>query len=72
MKAVGKPLLSDARQGIYTLPIIYSLNSPYRDQTIKAIEIIDKDGGKYLLDTVLESGSPREGKGLANKYIKKL
>jgi len=70
-KAVGKPLLSDARQGIYTLPIIYSLNSPYRDQTIKAIEIIDKDGGKYLLDTVLESGSLERAKGLANKYIKK-
>lgn len=70
-KTVGKPLLSDAKQGVYTLPIIYSLNSSYREQTLKAIEMIDEDGGKYLLDSVIESGSLEKAKGLADKYIKK-
>jgi len=70
-KTVGKPLLSDAKQGIFTLPIIYSLNSPYKEKTIKAIDMIEEDGGESLLKCVIESGGLDRTKGLARKFIKK-
>lgn len=70
-KTVGKPLLSDAKQGIYTLPILYSLQGPYKEKTIKAIEMIDTDGGESLLKCVTNSGGLDRTKGLARKYINK-
>ncbi|MGI5998323.1 MAG: polyprenyl synthetase family protein [Lutispora sp.] len=70
-KTVGKPLLSDAKQGIFTLPIIYSLNSSYREETIKAIEMIKDDGGERLMHCVINSGGLERTKGLARKFIKK-
>jgi len=70
-KTVGKPLLSDAKQGVFTLPIIYSLNSSYKERTIEAIDMIDRDGGDSLLKCVIESGGLERTKELANKFIKK-
>lgn len=70
-KTVGKPLLSDAKQGIFTLPVIYSLQSSYKEQTIRAIEDIDNDGGESLLECVTKSGGLGRTKGLARKYINK-
>lgn len=70
-KTVGKPLLSDAKQGIFTLPIIYSLNSSYKEKTIKAIDMIEKDGGESLLKCVIDSGGLDRTKNLARKFIKK-
>jgi len=68
-KTVGKPLLSDAKQGIFTLPIIYSLQSSYKGPTVKAIEAIEEDGGESLLECVKVSGGLDRTKGLAMKYI---
>lgn len=70
-KTVGKPLLSDAKQGIFTLPIIYSLNSSYKEKTMKAIDMIEEDGGENLLKCVIESGGLERTKNLARKFIKK-
>ncbi|HPO76125.1 MAG TPA: polyprenyl synthetase family protein [Thermoclostridium caenicola] len=70
-KTVGKPLLSDAKQGIYTLPVIYSLQGSYKEETMKAIEMIDEDSGESLLECVIKSGGLERTKGLARKFIKK-
>jgi len=70
-KTVGKPLLSDAKQGIFTLPIIYSLQSSYKGPTVKAIEAIEEDGGESLLECVKVSGGLDRTKGLAMKYIRR-
>ena len=70
-KTVGKPLLSDAKQGIFTLPIIYSLQGSYKEETIKAIERIERDNGESLLNCVVKSGGLDRTKRLGIKFINK-
>lgn len=70
-KTMGKPLLNDARQGIYTLPVIYALNSFYKEETIKALDMVELDSGVSLLNCVKKSGGLDRTKGLARKYINK-
>jgi heptaprenyl diphosphate synthase len=68
---VGKPLLSDAVQGVYTLPIIYALRSEYRESALKALEAIHINNGASLKRDLEESKAIERSKGLAEKYIKK-
>ena len=68
---VGKPLLSDAAQGVYTLPIIYALRSDYREQVLEALGRIDKDNGSSLHTLLDTSKAIEESKNLAEKYIRK-
>ena len=68
---VGKPLLSDAVQGVYTLPIIYALRSEYRQQALSALENMDIDNGAALNLVLAESKAIERSKGLAEKYISK-
>ncbi|KUO77297.1 MAG: hypothetical protein APF77_19340 [Clostridia bacterium BRH_c25] len=68
---VGKPLLSDAAQGVYTLPIIYALRSEYRKQVLEALSRIRKDNGLSLYAVLDASKSIERSKNLAEKYISK-
>lgn len=68
---VGKPLLSDAVQGVYTLPIIYALRSEYREQVLEALSRLHKDGGTTLYQVLDASGAVERSKSLAEKYIGK-
>ena len=68
---VGKPLLSDAAQGVYTLPIIYALRSDYREQVLKALSRMHKDNGLSLYALLDTSKAIERSKNLAEKYIRK-
>ncbi len=68
---VGKPLLSDAAQGVYTLPIIYALRSEYRDRTLEALARMKKDNGSSLFEVLEASKAIERSKNLAEKYIRK-
>jgi heptaprenyl diphosphate synthase len=68
---VGKPLLSDAIQGVYTLPIIYALGSDYRKQVLESLGRIHKDNGSSLYAILDSSKAIDRSKALAEKYIRK-
>ncbi|HYE80993.1 MAG TPA: polyprenyl synthetase family protein [Clostridia bacterium] len=68
---VGKPLLSDAVQGVYTLPIIYALRSEYREQVMEALSRMHKDKGQSLYEVLNASKAIERSKNLAEKYIHK-
>jgi heptaprenyl diphosphate synthase len=68
---VGKPLLNDAAQGVYTLPIIYALRSEYRKQVLEALSRIHKDNGLSLYTVMDASKAIERSKNLAEKYISK-
>ena len=68
---VGKPLLSDAAQGVYTLPIIYALRSDYREQVLEALSRMHKDNGSSLYALLDTSKAIERSKNLAEKYIRK-
>ena len=68
---VGKPLLNDAAQGVYTLPIIYALRSEYRKQVLEALSRIHKDNGLSLYAVLDASKAIERSKNLAEKYISK-
>ncbi len=68
---VGKPLLSDAAQGVYTLPVIYALRSEYRKQVLEALNRINKDNGLSLYAVLDASKGIEKSKSLAERYISK-
>lgn len=68
---VGKPLLNDAAQGVYTLPIIYALRSEYRKQVLEALGRLHKDNGMSLYAFLDASDAIERSKRLAEKYIQK-
>lgn len=68
---VGKPLLSDAAQGVYTLPVIYALRSEYRKQVMEALNRINKDNGLSLYAVLEASKGIEMAKSLAERYIRK-
>ena len=68
---VGKPLFSDAAQGVYTLPIIYALRSEHRRQVLEALSRIHKDNGLSLYAALDDSKAIERSKNLAEKYIRK-
>lgn len=71
---VGKPLLADFANGVFTLPIIYTArDSTYRE---KLQEIVDRDEYsreelKYVQSLVYESGGMDYSQNLAQRYIDK-
>jgi heptaprenyl diphosphate synthase len=68
---VGKTLLNDAAQGVYTLPIIYALRSEYRKQVLEGLNRIHKDNGASLYEVLDASKAIERSKNLAEKYITK-
>jgi len=68
---VGKPLFSDAAQGVYTLPVLYALRSGYRMQVLEALDKIPQDGGETLYSILEESKAIERAKNIAGRYIGK-
>ena len=68
---VGKPLLSDAAQGIYTLPVLYALHSEYREEAIKAINKTQEEKGANLYEVLDASKAIERSKNIAEKFIGK-
>ncbi|HWR61796.1 MAG TPA: polyprenyl synthetase family protein [Clostridia bacterium] len=68
---VGKPLLSDAVQGVYTLPIIYAIRSDYGKQVLEALGRLHRDNGQSLHALLDGSKAIERAKNLAEKYIQK-
>ncbi|NLI59897.1 MAG: polyprenyl synthetase family protein [Clostridiales bacterium] len=74
VQVVGKPLLADFANGVFTLPIIYMVGNPkYRN---KLKEIVDE--GQFTRDElesvqrwVHEEGALDKSKELADRFIKK-
>ncbi len=68
---VGKPLFSDALQGVYTLPVIYALRSKQRKSALDAIERLPDDKGEMLRQVLVETQSLERAQKIAEKYIDK-
>lgn len=68
---VGKPLFSDAIQGVYTLPVLYALRSAYRKQTIEALDKIPEDEGASFFEVLESSKAIEWSKKIAERYILK-
>ena len=68
---VGKPLLRDADQGIYTLPVLYALHSEYREEAIKAINKTQEEKGANLYEVLDASKAIERSKNIAEKFIGK-
>ena len=72
-KAMGKPVLADIHQGIYSLPIIYAMQKEacqmrfYLDKK----EQISEQELEAVLDLIRESGALEDAKMLAKKYTDK-
>lgn len=64
---LGKPVLEDIGEGIYTAPVLYALK---REPEI-AQEIIDAEAFEKMIALVYESGALAETKKLAESYTKK-
>lgn len=73
-RVLGKPVGSDLRQGIITLPVIYAeKNSEHRDVLIKIISHQDKGEGEVLeaIELVKESGGIDYAFSISRKYLEK-
>lgn len=68
---VGKPLFSDASQGVYTLPVLYALRSSYKKQTLEALDRIPEDGGASFYHVLELSKAIEWSKNIAERYIEK-
>jgi len=72
-KTVGKPVLSDIRQGIYTLPMIYAMRmnpKPFKQILKKKEDLTDEDVLE-LAELVHKYKGVENAKGLAKKYTDK-
>lgn len=72
-KNVGKPVMADIRQGIYTLPLIYS----YQQRPEEIGDLLDhptpfsEETVKQLQQLIHETGGVTEAKKLATRYTNK-
>jgi len=71
---LGKPIGGDLRQGILTMPVIYSMEkSPRRQRLRELVEIQDKtdDQVKEAIEIIKEAGGIEFSFNVARKYIEK-
>ncbi len=69
---LGKPVASDLRQGIFTLPTLYYCESHQDDPTLATIQRGDRlpeEAILRLVDAIRESGAIRRATGEAERYI---
>ncbi len=73
-KQLGKPVINDVRQGIYTLPVIYALNDRKYGRELRRL-LQDKDKPEERLDEItrliINSGAVEKSKALQQKYLNK-
>ncbi len=68
--AIGKPVLEDVRQGIYSLPLIYALAAD-RSQLVPLLEkrdALSDDDAQEIYRLVHELGGVEKAQALAEKY----
>jgi geranylgeranyl pyrophosphate synthase len=71
---MGKPVASDLRQGLITLPVLYYLENNPNDADMKNIlesNFCDEDCLGRLLDSIRESGSIQQSFEEARKSVKR-
>lgn len=71
---VGKPLGSDIKNGIYTLPIIYALTKGKKARALKELLLkgdFSQEEIKTIIEMTIENGGLLYAKKLLEKYIKK-
>ncbi|GGM36549.1 geranylgeranyl pyrophosphate synthase [Paraliobacillus quinghaiensis] len=72
-KTVGKPVMADVQQGIYTLPLIYAMQS--NRKTLKPIlekqEALTDQDMQIILRTIEEEKGLEKAQQLAERYTKK-
>lgn len=73
-EVVGKPVLSDLKEGHVTLPIIYALQAePRALNTVQSVlerRAIDEVSAKEILDLVHRTGSLEKTRRVAEKYAR--
>lgn len=69
----GKPVGSDFIQGVYTLPLIYAINSSYRDEVIGILDKEDyaPEDVERVIELVHASGGIEYSKNMARNYLKR-
>lgn len=73
-RQLGKPIGSDLRRGIITLPVIYAMGKSGRDnRLVELVGKVDKSEAEVreAIDAVKKCGAIEYSFGLAEKYIKK-
>jgi len=71
---LGKPVGSDLRQGIVTLPVIFALKQPsFRERLAEIVKTKDKKEGEVLeaISIVKKSGAIEKAVMIANRYLDK-
>jgi heptaprenyl diphosphate synthase len=69
--SIGKPAFNDVIQGVYTLPIIFALNSKYKAETEEALDKMQQDGGKSLRVVLEKAQVIEKTREIAKRYIEK-
>ncbi|MFS8500520.1 MAG: polyprenyl synthetase family protein [Caldicoprobacter sp.] len=67
----GKPVGSDFIQGVYTLPLIYAINSSYGEEVIEILEkeSYDAEDVKRVIELVHASGGIEYSRNMAKSYL---
>lgn len=68
---IGKPAFNDVIQGVYTLPIIFALNSRYKTETEAALDKMQDDGGESLRAVLEQAEVIEKARKIAIRYIEK-
>ncbi|RCW71902.1 polyprenyl synthetase family protein [Saliterribacillus persicus] len=70
---VGKPVLADVRQGIYTLPLIYARreNPEVFDNILTKKEALTENDIQYLTELIEKYNGVEKARELAKRYTKK-
>jgi heptaprenyl diphosphate synthase len=73
-KELGKPVGSDLKQGIVTLPVIFALNmSPERERLAEIVEDRNKKEVEVIeaIDIIKKSGALEKAADVSNRYLEK-
>lgn len=68
---IGKPAFNDAIQGVYTLPIIFALDSKHKRETENALDVLQQDGGQSLRAVLEKADAIEKARRVAMKYVDK-
>lgn len=73
-QVLGKPVGSDLRQGIITLPVIFALNlSPERERLAEILQKSNKKEGEVLetIEVIKNCGAIQKSFAVSNRYLEK-